>query len=107
MNDDPNRRFTDETELLSFVEGQVKQLNMRLNDLEKSQLTESEEDFEKRWKGIEREIVKLQNLIKQNYVRFAGSSEAIANWDDIEMYSWASSLMTRLTEIRDTNTEGV
>ncbi len=102
-----NRKFKSEEELLSYVEERVKQFNNLLDDLERSQNTETEENFEKHWKGIYNNIVRLQNLIKQNYVMFAGSSTAVENWEDLPMYSPTVTLLERLTEIKDTNTFGV
>lgn len=97
-----NRKFESEEELLGYVEERVKQFNSLLDDLERAQNTESQEEFEKRWKGIYNNIVRLQNLIKQNYVMFAKSSTAVENWEELQMYGPTVTLMERLTEIRDT-----
>ncbi|MEM4271971.1 MAG: hypothetical protein QXH30_00075 [Candidatus Bilamarchaeaceae archaeon] len=99
--------FKNEEELISFVEGMAKQLNGELDDLERAQKTESEEEFEKRAKHLERKIAKLQGIVKRNYLRFLGGEQNVASWGDIEVYSWTLGLQMRLTEIRDTNTEGV
>jgi hypothetical protein len=102
-----NRKFKTEEELLSFVEERAKQLNSTLDDLERSQNTETPEEFEKRWKGIYHNISRLQGLIRQNYVMFASSSTAVENWEELPMYSLTVTLLERLTEIKDTNTVGV
>ena len=102
-----NRKFESEEELLGYVEERVKQFNSLLDDLERSQNTENAEDFEKHWKGIYNNIVRLQNLIQQNYVMFAGSSTTVENWEEIPMYSLTLALTERLTEIKDTGPGGV
>jgi hypothetical protein len=102
-----NRKFKSEEELLSYVEERIKQFNSLLDDLERSQNTENEENFEKHWKGIYNNIIRLQNLIRQNYVMFASSSTAVENWEELPMYSPTVTLLERLTEIKDTNTFGV
>jgi len=102
-----NRKFEDEEELLSYVEERVKQFNSLLDDLERSQNTETEENFKKHWKGIYNNIIRLQNLIKQNYVMFAESSTAVENWEELPMYSPTLALLERLTEIKDTGPSGV
>ncbi|MBD3398107.1 hypothetical protein GF412_02835 [Candidatus Micrarchaeota archaeon] len=101
-----NRKFESEEELLGYVEEKVKQLNLLLDDLERAQNTETKEEFDKRWKGLYNNIVRLQNLIKQNYVMFAKSSTAVENWEELPMYSLTVTLIERLTEIKDTNTVG-
>lgn len=93
--------FNNEGELISFVEGRVKQLNGELDDLERAQKTENEEDFEKRAKHIEREITQLQGIVKRNYIKFLGGEQNVANWEDMEVYSWTLGLQMRFTEIRD------
>ncbi len=105
--DDVDMTFNKEEDLLSFVEKRVSQLNLRLNDLEKMQFSENLEEFQVHWETIRDNITKLQNIIKQNYVHFAGGKGKISNWEEIGMYSMTILLLERLTEIKDTNTVGV
>jgi len=99
-NDDT--QFKNEDELISFAEGRVKQLNQELDDLSRARESEGEDAFEKRRKHISREIDQLQGIIKRNYIRFIGGEQNIANWDDMEVYSWTIGLQERLSEIEDT-----
>jgi hypothetical protein len=99
-NDDT--QFKNEDELISFAEGRVKQLNQELDDLQRARESEGEDAFEKRRKHISREIDQLQGIIKRNYIRFIGGEQNIANWDDMEVYSWTIGLQERLSEIEDT-----
>ena len=108
MSEEPlDRDFEKEEDLLSFVEERVKQLNLELNDLEKSQFSEQKEEFAKHTEKIEKEIYQLREIVQKNYIRLAGGEDKIANWVDIDMYASTVTLMERLTEIRDTNTVGV
>lgn len=105
MDDDTD--FNNEEDLLSYVEERLGQLNSELDDLEKSQFSESGEDFEGHSERIAGEIGELQEVIKKNYVRLAGGEGKITSWEDIDMYSSTITLLERLTEIRDTNTSRV
>ena len=106
-DNDLDRDFEREEDLLSFVETRVSQINRELDDLERTQFTEQMEDFDEHWEKIYGEITKLQGIVKNNYVRFVGGEDKIENWEEIDMYSLTITLMERLTEIKDTNTVGV
>ena len=99
---DDETQFKNEDELISFAQGRVRQLNSELDDLSHARESESEDDFEKRTKHIEREILQLQGIVKRNYIRFIGGEQNITDWDDMEAYSWTIGLLERLTEIKDT-----
>ncbi len=107
MEENSDRDFDGEEELLSFVEMRVRQINSELDDLERVQASEQPEEFEKRRQKIEKAVLRLRDIIQANYVKFAGGEEKIGNWEEIDMYSSTTSLLERLTEITDTNTVGV
>ncbi len=101
------RLFEREEDLLTFVEERARQINNRLDDLERAQFSESQEEFRKHAADIGNGIGRLQETIKQNYIHFAGGKNVVENWEEISMYSWTIRLQERLTEIKDTNTVGV
>lgn len=101
-----DRDFEKEEDLLSFVEERVKQLNRRLDDLERTQFSENAEDFEKHTATIEKNIYRLQETIRRNYENYE-KGDVVENWEELPMYSMTVTLLERLTEIRDTNTVGV
>ncbi len=107
LMDDVDMSFGKEEDLLSFVEKQVEQINLNLNDLEKMQQSETLEEFQVHWEKIRNTITTLQNIIKQNYIKMAGGEEKISNWEEMEIYSLTVPLVERLSEIKDTNTVGV
>jgi hypothetical protein len=107
MEEDSDRDFEGEEELLSFVEMRVRQINSELDDLERVQASEQPEEFERHRQKIEKGVLRLQEVIRANYVKFAGGEEKIENWEEIDMYSSTVTLLERLTEITDTNTVGV
>lgn len=104
---EPERIFEREEDLLTFVEERAKQINNNLDDLEKAQFSESQEEFKKHAEEINGGIGRLQETIKQNYIKFSGGKNVVENWEEIPMYSWTTRLQERLTEIKDTNTVGV
>lgn len=106
LAEDVDRTFKREEDLLSFVEERAKQINRRLNDLEKMQNFESNEEFKTHANTIQKNIYKLQNIIKNNYSHFEKGT-VVENWEEMPMYSITVTLLERLTEIKDTNTVGV
>jgi len=106
LPDDVDMSFKREEDLLSFVEERVKQINLRLNDLERMQHAESDEDFKTHANKIQKNIYTLQNIIKDNYAHFE-KGNVVENWEEMPMYSLTVTLLERLTEIKDTNTVGV
>jgi hypothetical protein len=107
MEEDVDRDFESEEDLLSFVEMRIKQINSQLDDLERVQASEQSEDFESHRKKIVENINRLRDIVRANYAKFAGGEDKIEDWDEIAMYSSTTTLMERLTEITDTNTVGV
>ncbi|MFP3950016.1 MAG: hypothetical protein ACLFUZ_02900 [Candidatus Micrarchaeia archaeon] len=105
--EEPEIIFKREEDLLAFVEERTKQINNRLNDLERAQFSESREAFRKHAADISDGIGRLQEIIKKNYINFSGGKNVVENWEEISMYSWTVRLQERLTEIKDTNTVGV
>lgn len=107
MEEEIDRDFENEEDLLSFVETRAKQINSQLDDLERVQASEQMADFGKHRERILNNIMKLRGIIQANYVKFAGNEGKIEDWEEIDMYSSTVTLMERLTEITDTNTVGV
>ncbi|MCP4647300.1 MAG: hypothetical protein GY852_06115 [bacterium] len=106
LPEDVDMSFEREEDLLSFVEERVKQINLRLDDLERMQNAESGEEFKTHANTIQKNIYKLQNIIKNNYAHFE-KGKVVENWEEMPMYSLTVTLLERLTEIKDTNTVGV
>jgi hypothetical protein len=107
MEEELDRDFETEEDLLSFVEMRIKQINRQLDDLERVQASEQSEEFGAHRARILGNINRLQQVIKSNYAKFAGGEDKIENWEEIDMYASTTSLMERLSEIGDTNGVGV